>query len=267
MIRIGYFQFNVHFGKKAGNLKTIVNALKDVEADLIVLPELALTGYLFSDRNEAIAAAEDPRRSSSVDTLVNLCRDRRFHLVTGFAERDRERCFNSAVLLGPEGLISTYRKLHLFGTEKQCFDPGDLPLEVQQVGDVKIGIMICFDWIFPEVARVLAVQGADVLCHCANLVMSYCQQAMLTRCLENNVFAVTANRYGSDHRPAGSIRFTGKSQIVAPMGSLLHRAASQRRELFITEIDPAEARDKSITAVNHLMDDRRPRAYGALCDR
>ena len=125
-------------------------------------------------------------------------------------------------------------------------------------------MMVCFDWIFPETMRSLAVLGADIVCHPSNLVLSYCQQTMLSRTLENGVFAITANRFGMDKRPHGELKFTGKSQVVAPKGVLLHRAPSQRTQLFVTEIDIAAARNKSITALNDLMGDRRPEFYTPL---
>ena len=264
-LKIGYFQFHPIFGKVERNLRKVVTALQDVEADLVVLPELAFTGYYFRDREESAALAEDPKSSRTVASLVALCKERNLYLVTGFAEKAHDKVFNSALLLGPNGIEHTYRKLHLFNEEKHWFDPGDTPLEVQEVRDARIGIMICFDWIFPEVTRTLAVLGADIICHPSNLVLSYCQQTMLSRCLENAVFAVTANRFGADRRPHGELRFTGKSQTVAPKGVLLHRAPSQRQELFVTEIDLSLARDKHITALNQVFEDRRPRFYAPLC--
>ncbi len=185
MHRIGFFQFNPQFGKIEQNLDHILSALQAVNADLIVLPELALTGYSFANRCEAEALAEDPHHSSAVDALIDVCRTRDMYLVTGFDERAGDRCYNSALLLGPEGLLQTYRKLHLFGTERDCFDAGDTSLAVHEVRGMQVGMMICFDWAFPEVARVLALRGADVLCHPANLVLTYCQQTMLARCIEN----------------------------------------------------------------------------------
>ena len=110
----------------------------------------------------------------------------------------------------------------------------------------------------------LALLGADIICQPANLVLSYCQDAMLTRCLENHIFAITANRYGTDARPQGKLRFTGRSQIAGPGGKRLHRALSQRSELFVMEIDPAQARDKHVTALSDLIADRRPEWYGEL---
>ena len=96
------------------------------------------------------------------------------------------------------------------------------------------------------------------------LVLTHCQSAMVTRCLENNVFAVTANRYGADKRPHGEIKFTGKSQIAGPRGKVLHRGPGQRDELFVMDIDPAEAHDKFLTPLNDVLEDRRPEFYGAL---
>lgn len=264
MLKIGYYQFRPLFGKVSKNLTIVLNALQKAEADLIVLPELAFTGYYFKDRAEAGFLAEDPENSATVESLIALCKERDFYLVTGFAEKKHDKVFNSALLIGPEGLVHTYRKLHLFNEEKNWFDPGDTPLQVQDVRGAKIGIMICFDWIFPEVTRTLAVLGADVICHPSNLVLTFCQTTMLSRCLENALFAVTANRFGADKRPHGELRFTGKSQIVAPKGDLLHRSASQRQELFITEIDPELARDKNITPLNQVFDDRRPEFYSPL---
>ncbi len=264
MLKVGFYQFRPRFGQREKNLHKIVTALDEVQADLMVLPELPFTGYYFRDRAETLALAQDPRQSATVEALLELCRRKNFYLVTGFAEKQEQKVFNSALLLGPEGLLHTYRKLHLFNNEKNWFDAGDTPLAVQEVRGVKIGIMVCFDWIFPEVARTLAVQGAQVICHPSNLVLDYCQQTMLSRCLENAVFAVTANRYGSDKRPHGELRFTGKSQIVAPKGELLHRAPSQRDALYVTSIDPSRALDKNITALNHQIDDRRPEFYAPL---
>jgi len=264
-MKAGYFQFRPIFGEVKRNLHKIITTLEHTTADLIVLPELALTGYLFKDRSEVIAHAEEIKNSSSVSALVELCRKRKFHLVTGFAEKSNGACYNSALLIGPEGVLHTYRKLHLFNEEKNLFDQGDIPLSVQKIGSVKIGLMVCFDWIFPEVCRVLAVQGADIICHPANLVMGYCQQTMLSRCLENHIYAITANRFGTDRRPHGELHFTGKSQIAGPRAELIHRAPAQREELFIYDLDIELARQKKITPLNDVISDRRPGYYSRLC--
>lgn len=261
MFRIGYYQFRPVFGQTKKNLLNVVNALHDLNADLIVLPELPFTGYFFQDRDEVMRLSEDPLNSPIVEGLAALCKERNLHIVSGFAERKGDRCFNSALLIGPKGLEHTYRKLHLFNQEKRWFDPGDIPLQVQIVGGVKIGMMICFDWIFPEVMRSLSLQGAQIVCHPSNLVLNYCQDAMRTRCIENMVFSVTANRFGSDKRPQGELKFTGQSQITAPKGLVIHKALPQRETLFVAEIEPALALNKNITDLNDLQKDRRPEFY------
>ncbi|MBI1731909.1 MAG: acyltransferase [Gammaproteobacteria bacterium] len=263
-MRIGYYQFRPQFGRVSQNLLTITTALREAVADLLVLPELAFTGYYFRDRAEAYRLAEDPDDSPVFEALKALCREKRFHIVTGFAERRGANCYNSAALLGPDGLIHVYRKLHLFHDERQWFDPGDVPLRVLSISGARVGIMVCYDWAFPEVARSLALHGAEIICHPANLVLSFCQQTMLTRSLENHVYAVTANRYGTDSRPQGRLRFTGRSQIAGPDGKCLHRAPAQRNELFVMDVDLAIARDKHITPLSDLFADRRPEWYAEL---
>lgn len=260
-MRVGYFQFRPRFGQVEQNCDRVMSALRGADAELVVLPELAFTGYYFRDRAELRSLAEDPRRSTTVARLRDLCRERGLYLVAGFAEQDGDRLFNSSLLIGPRGPVRTYRKIHLFNEEKKWFDPGDLPLEVHRVRGVRVGMMICIDWVFPEVARTLALQGTDLLVHPSNLVLDYCQRVMIGRCIENAIFAVTANRCGEDRRPHGSVRFTGKSQIVGPDGEVIARSASRREALVLCEIDPRRARDKRITPGNHLLRDRRPEFY------
>lgn len=263
--RAGFLQFAPRFGEMAGNCRRVLAALEGVQADLVVLPELAFTGYHFANRRELMGLAEEPATSPIVAALIDWCRRHRSHIVTGFAERAGRAVYNSALLIGPRGLLHTYRKLHLFNEEKRYFDPGDTPLSVQTVRGVRIGLIVCFDWAFPEVVRELALQGADVICQPANLVLpGFCQQAMLTRCIENRVFAITANRHGRDLRPHGELAFTGLSQVVAPGGVLLAKATRASTRLAVVEIDPRLARNKAITPRNDLFRDRRPEFYPHL---
>ncbi len=264
-MKAGFFQFRPVFGDIMKNLKKVVDTLDGVSADLIVLPELPFTGYYFKDRQEVKQLSQEITSSPIIDSLVKLCIDNDFYIVTGFAEKASDRYFNSAVLLGPEGVVHTYRKLHLFNLEKKWFDAGDSELSVQNIGGIKVGMMVCFDWIFPEVARSLSILGADIICHPSNLVLDYCQQTMISRSLENNIYTITANRFGADNRPQGSLRFTGKSQICAPRGKLIYRAHAQRETLFIADIRIDCARDKFITPENHILRDRRPEFYESIC--
>ena len=263
-MKVGYYQYKPEFGAPKQNLQKVADSLTGVEADIIVLPELAFTGYFFEDRDELREFSEDVSDSPTLKGLCRLCKNNAFYLVTGFAERYKERLFNSAVAVGPTGLLHRYRKLHLFNTEKEYFDPGDTPLDTFEIRGVKVGVMICFDWAFPEVARSLALRGADLICHPSNLVLTYCQQAMLTHSLENHVFSITANRIGKETRPRGELSFTGQSQLVGPKGEVLASSNADEEAVVVCEIDPTDARDKSITENNDLFSDRRPEFYDTI---
>jgi predicted amidohydrolase len=143
------YQFSPALGQVGRNLADVVSALAEVNANPIVLPELSFTGYRLRNRQEVAALSRDPRRSHTVDTLTALCLERDLYLVTGFPERHLDRCFTSALLIGPQGVPHTFRKLHLFAGEKRCFDPGDTPLVATCVRVLVVGPMIWFDWAFP----------------------------------------------------------------------------------------------------------------------
>lgn len=260
-MRIAFVQTSVRFGQVETNVRKAVDRIHSSNADLFVLPELFNTGYYFLSRSEAEGLAEEIPSGETCRVLAQVAKEKSCFIVAGLAERAGNRLFNSSVLFSPAGYLATYRKIHLFDEEKLWFDPGDTPFFVIDIGMCKIGMMICFDWIFPESMRSLALQGADVICHSANLVLPYCQDAMATRCLENNVFAITANRIGSDVREGRELKFTGKSQITAPGGKILARASSDSEQVRVVEIDPSTAHDKNINSRNHLLNDRRPEMY------
>jgi predicted amidohydrolase len=264
MMKIGYYQYQPEFGAPKRNLEKVADALAGVDADVVVLPELAFTGYFFEDRAELRTLAENLSESPTIQGLSTLCKNGQFYLVAGFAERHKKRLYNSAVVVGPPGLLYCYRKLHLFNHEKEYFDPGNTPLGMADIRGAKVGVMICFDWLFPEVARSLALMGADLICHPSNLVLTYCQKAMLTRSLENCVYSVTANRTGRDARPRGEVLFTGQSQIVDPKGKVIAGSSSTEEAVVIRHIDISAARNKFITAKNDFFADRRPEFYDAI---
>ncbi len=265
-MRLGFHQFRPARGDPDGNLASIKGALRGTDADLVVLPELALSGYLFSDRKQAFTLADEvPGRWT--DALAALCAGRRLHVVCGLAEREGSRLFNSAVLVGPDGLVACYRKTHLFRFEKEIFEPGDSGFEVHEVAGAGVGMLVCFDWIYPEAARALALAGADVIAHPSNLVLPHAQRALVTRCLENRLFWVLANRTGSEQEGGTSLSFTGRSRIGGPDGRVLADAGVDETRLVVVEVDPAAARDKHVTPENDIIADRRPGLYGRLTDR
>lgn len=230
------------------------------QADLLVFPELALSGYALKDKETARKLAITAT-GEEMGRLVTMARAAGTHLVVGLAERVEERVYNSAALIGPLGLKGIYRKTHLFGNEQDLFEPGDTGFSVFDVGGVQVGIMICFDWVFPESAGTLARKGAEVIAHPSNLVLPYASLVMPSRCLENRVFAVTANRIGEEPTAEGSLRFRGRSAIISPKGEILMQASPDEEVVTVFDIDPLLARDKKLTPRNHLFEDRRPLFY------
>jgi len=265
--RVGFVQTRPSFGDVEHNLDRVGGQVAAAPPfDLLVLPELFATGYLFRDRAELARLAED-LRGPTLDALRAWSAARGGAIAAGFAERDGDRLYNSAALVTPAGETLVYRKVHLFDRETLVFDPGNRPFEAWDVetdaGRARVGVMICFDWVYPESARSLALQGADVLLHPSNLVLPHCQDAMRTRCLENRVFAVTANRVATDDRGSLRIEFTGRSQIVGPRGDVIARASADAESVDVRDVDLDEARDKRITGRNEIFAGRRPDAYSA----
>jgi predicted amidohydrolase len=261
-MKVGYYQFDPVFGDVARNLDKVANKLSSIRCDLMVLPELFASGYQFVSKDEVAALAEPVPDGATTTRLCEVARERSMHIVAGLPERNGHRCYNSAVVVGPEGVIGCYRKTHLFFEETQFFTPGDSGFQVWDIGAATIGVMVCFDWFYPESARALALNGADIICHPSNLVLPHCPEAMVTRCLENHVFSITANRTGSERRGGKKkLTFIGRSEVVTPRGKILQRAPSNREKLAVVEIDPKEARDKSLNPYNDLLRDRRTALY------
>lgn len=257
-------QFQPVFGDTRANINKIGKMTREARADLIVFPELATSGYEFHERAEAETHAIDFDRSEYVAELVNLASDTGSHIVIGLPERAGNRIFNSSLLIEPTGRWTHYRKLHLFDREKLLFDPGEAPAPVIETKIGRIGLMICFDWIFPEVARSLALNGAQVICHPSNLVLTFCQRAMFARSVENGVFTMTCNRIGSETRTGRTLNFTGASQVLSNKGETLAQAGSNSEEIIRVELDPTQADNKMITALNDRLGDRRPEYYSNL---
>ena len=272
MLRAAILQTRPVFGDVELNVARAL-ALADrvtPRAALYVFPELMTSGYAFASRAEARALAETPGArpayAPGLHALAAWAHAKKAHVVAGFPEKAGARVYNSAVLIGPDGRTKdVYRKLHLFDDEKLWFAPGDRAPRVSRVGPARVGMMICFDWRFPEAFRVLALAGADVIAHPSNLVFpKAAQQATPVRAMENRVYVLTANRVGEDVRPDRRIGFTGRSQVSAPDGSVLARAGAKATRALAVNLDLAQARDKKVTGQNDIFDDRRPEFYGAV---
>jgi predicted amidohydrolase len=262
-LKIAVVQTEPVFGRKEENLATALGMIP-AGCDLAVLPELFSTGYQFVSVTEARDLAEDlksaPAPGSACLALTEAAAATGTTLVAGLAEIDEDRLFNSAVLIRPDRSRELYRKVHLFMDEKNIFTPGDLGFPVFEACGTTVGLMICFDWIFPEAARSLALAGAEIICHPSNLLLPWCQAAMVTRCQENMVFAATSNRVGTENRTGTSLTFSGRSQVVSPRGDRLAELGPATTGVATATIQLVE-QAKQFTPGNNLWEDRRPECY------
>ncbi|MEE9523660.1 MAG: nitrilase-related carbon-nitrogen hydrolase [Thermodesulfovibrionales bacterium] len=265
-MKTGFFQFDPVFGDINANVRKVIDAISGETFDIIVLPELFNSGYQFTSHDEVRSLSEDIPDGFTTNAMAELSKSMESYIVFGLTEHSSGKYFNSAVITGPEGFIGTYRKIHLFYEENLWFTPGDTGFKVWDTAIGKIGIMVCFDWFFPESARILSLMGAEVIAHPSNLVLPYCPDGMPTRCLENSVFAVTANRTGSEDRYADKkpLDFIGSSQITGTKGEIIFRAPEHGDSLFIAELNLEKARTKDFNPYNNIFKDRKPQFYSLL---
>lgn len=254
----GILQFAPELENIEGNIQEIDNLLaKSPAANLWVLPELASSGYNFTSHAQAMACSEQLHRSQFIDYLVQKAKSLKTLFVSGINERECNKLYNSSVLVGPDGIIGSYRKLHLFNREKEFFQPGNKGLPVFETPYGKIGMLICFDWMFPEAWRILALKGAQFICHPSNLVLPYCQKAMPGYALTNQIYIATTNRVGRE----GDLEFTGQSVLVSPEGEYLLQGSKASEEIMTHEIDLSRSLNKQMTPFNHAFEDRREDVY------
>jgi len=275
-VRIAVAQYEPHVGDVAGNHASAVTWARRAAAagvGLLVLPELASSGYVFASDAEASASAEDARTGSLVTALTEVCASADMYCVVGLNESDRELRHNSAILIGPEGHIATYRKLHLFNDEQSWFEPGgELPVVDLPFG--RVGMVICYDLWFPEAVRALALAGAEVIAVPTNWVASFRRKlhddagncmgdiVAMASASQNGVVMACADRVGVERE----VRFLGASVIVGSDGWPVAGPASAEEEvLLVADVDldgVAAARHR--TPRNNLLEDRRPDSYNAV---
>jgi len=258
-MNVGFIQFSPTLGDMDANIKKIESFADHFKtADLLVLPELCNSGYNFKSSKQAYDSSEEIEKSEFIKFLDSTCKENNLYIASGFNERDGKDLYNSSVLIGPEGFIGKYRKLHLFMNEKEYFKPGNTGLPVFDIGICKVGMLVCFDWMFPEVWRILAIKGADIICHPSNLVLpGLCQRAIPIHSLTNRIYIITANRIGTED----DLTFTGLSTISNPKGEVLYQTSENKEEVKTIHIDISLARDKKVTPSNDIFGDRRPEEY------
>ncbi len=263
-MRLALVQMEPRFGDITHNITRACQLMENVHADLFILPELFNTGYNFLTIEELLALAEDDS-GRTMQSMIEFASRRSCYLVFGYAEvntrQNGSTYYNSSALIGPEGMVGKYRKVHLYYRENLFFTPGDLGFPVFDLPFGKVGMMICFDWIYPESARSLTLNGAQLIAHPSNLVLPYCPDGMIIRSMENRVFTATADRVGYENRGDVNLTFIGTSQVVSNKGRILARCSDDTEEIAVVDIDLSRADNKHLNEYNDLLNDRKYKQY------
>ena len=273
-LKIACVQMEPHVGDLERNRATSVRLIEEAArngARLIVLPELASSGYVFESREEVMSLAEEIPGGPAVTEWIATARRLGVHIVAGIAEREGTSLYNSAVVVGPEGLVGKYRKLHLWNREKIYFSPGNLGVPVFDTPYGRVGVIVCYDGWFPETYRLCALQGADIVCVPTNWVPMPEQPAgreamaaVLTMAAahSNSIFIACADRVGVERGQ----EFVGQSVVVGCSGwPIAGPASGVAEEIIYADVNLSDASTKrNLNEFNQLLSDRRDDVYGGL---
>jgi predicted amidohydrolase len=273
-LRVACVQTEPVIGEKARNVRDTLERVAEAAsagANLVVLPELCNTGYVFETRDEAFALAETVPDGETTRAWMDAAAKHRLTVVAGIAEREGEVLYNSAVVVGPRGFIGRYRKNHLWAAENLFFEPGNLGVPVFRIGAGRIAAAICYDIWFPETFRLAALQGADLLCVPTNWVPMPRQPSNLPVMANilamggahsNSMFVACADRVGNERGQP----FLGNSVITSHTGwPLAGPASADRPEMILADMNLADARRKrTLNDFNQLLRDRRSDVYDEM---
>jgi 5-aminopentanamidase len=266
--KIAGVQMDVAFANPSANLARIQTFLRETSsagAMLTIFPECALTGYCFTSREEAMACAQTIP-APPTDTISETCKELDSHAVFGLLEKDGDRLFNACVLIGPDGVVAKYRKVHLPSLGVDNFTaPGDQPFAVHEINGLRVGMNICYDYSFPEASRVLMLEGADLIVLPTNWPEGSRKGAAYlinARAHENHLYYFAVDRVGTER----GFDFIGLSKCCDPTGDIVVEAAHADEAILYAEIDPAFARQKHLVKIPgkhevHRIKDRRPDMY------
>ena len=245
-----------------------ITAAVEAGARIVVLPELCNSGYVFESEEEARASAE-PADGELLQTWGEAARPADALVIGGFAELAPDgTVYNSAALVGGEGTLAVYRKLHLWDQEPRWFAPGQDPAPVVETRYGRIGLGICYDVEFPELSRGLALAGAELIALPTNWPREddppngrpILHSLVAATAYFNKVFLALCDRSGTER----GIEFEGGSVIADPHGAIVAGPMANRgTETIYADCDLAAARDKRTSARNDAFADRRPERYAS----
>jgi N-carbamoylputrescine amidase len=274
-IGVACIQISTRSHDVRANRANIVDSIRkaiSLKAKLLLLPELCTIPYILPNKTQYQQFAESIDGLTVQDWATEAC-IHDIYIIGGFLERERGRMFNSAVLIGPKGIIGIYRKTHLWEHEKLFFELGNYGFSVWETPIGRIGILICFDIRFPECARLLALKGADLICIPAgwsnvvnkNQIDSYGltqgNYQAIAQANSSRVAIMCANRAGKE----GLHEFVGKSIIVDAGGKIIAGPAnSSMPEILCADINLDASRDKGYGTRSDVFKDRRIDLYDIM---
>jgi N-carbamoylputrescine amidase len=271
-VRVACCQLAPRVGEKAFNLAKSADFIARAAgqgAQIIVLPELCSSGYMFESRAEALALADVYVDGDTTTLWAGLARDLGVYIVGGFAERSGATLYNAAAVIGPAGRVGLFRKVHLWGDENLYFAPGDLGFPVFATEYGTLGVAICYDGWFPEAYRASALKGAELVCVPTNWVPIPGQEphreAManiltMASAHTNSIYIAAADRVGTERGQP----FIGQSLIASYSGwPIVGPASAVEEQIIVADLDLAQARRaRRWNDFNQVLRDRRPEAYG-----
>ena len=268
--KIAVVQFDCRLGENARNIeemRRLLGVAADQRAKLVLFPECALSGYCYESKDEAWFFAETIPGAAS-DLLSADCRRLGVWTMFGLLERDGTELYNCAALLGPDGSVVTYRKLHLPFLGIDRFNtPGNRPLAVHDLGGLRVGMLICYDGSFPEAPRVLTLLGADLVVLPTNWPTGASSTVKVSevRALENHIYYAAINRVGDER----GFHFIGRSRIINPVGDVIAACETDQEAIAYAEVDPEWARQKRVVKIpgkyeTDRIAHRRPEMYGVI---
>jgi Predicted amidohydrolase len=268
---IACVQMDVAIGNVAANRQQIIARIREAanhNAQLAIFPECALTGYCFDSLAEAMPFAE-PLDGPSAEAIAAACSETGVHAVVGFIERLGERYYNAAMVVGPAGVVGSYRKVHLpFLGVDRFLTPGDRPFEVITLPSGRIGINICYDASFPEAARSLKLLGAELVILPTNWPSGAWRTAEFivnTRASENHLHFAAVNRVGTER----GWQFIGRTKVIDCMGDTVVEASREKEEIVYATLDLELSNRNKIVNVAGAYEldrlaDRRPEFYSII---
>lgn len=272
LLNVAAIQWEPLLGQNENNRDKLIELISKAfnqGAELIVAPELSNSGFVFNSRSEALDCAELIPGGLTTSALEDAATKANGYLVAGLLEKESDLIYNAAVLIGPKGYIGKYRKNHLWSVENTFVEPGNLGLPVFELPIGRVALQICYDGWFPELARIYAVKGVDLICEPTNWVVApgiitpenpLSPLIHMAQAHWNNLFMICADRVGTER----GVEFLGHSCICGPGGFIKGPASLDKEEILMAEINLMDSRRKHWTPYNNILKDRRTDLFDEL---